>query len=173
MVTGADDSTIGVWDLESGAKSMLFTNAHDNEEITCMTFDKSWRRLMTGARNGVTKVTCYNQRSYNYTDMGLFSGYSRVGGVDPPNVNASQCLFLPLLEMPPSPAFISKPSHGLKSHYFLETFHISCVAKHSMGPNISFLETLFSQTVIRMRIAWSLGPRVDYIYLTHSVSVSL
>ena len=56
VVTGADDSTIGIWDLETGAKSMLFTNAHGGEEITCMTFDPSWRRLFTGARNGTIKV---------------------------------------------------------------------------------------------------------------------
>ena len=56
VVTGADDSSVAVWDLESGAKSMLFTNTHGQEEITCMTFDSSWRRLFTGARDGTIKV---------------------------------------------------------------------------------------------------------------------
>ena len=56
MVTGADDSTVGVWDIETGAKSMLFANAHGQEEITCMSFDNGWRRLLTGARNGTIKV---------------------------------------------------------------------------------------------------------------------
>lgn len=56
VVTAADDSTIGVWDLETGAKSMMYTGAHGNEEITCLTMDETGRRLITGARNGTIKV---------------------------------------------------------------------------------------------------------------------
>ena len=35
---------------------MLFTNTHGKEEITAMAFDAGWRRLITAARNGTTKV---------------------------------------------------------------------------------------------------------------------
>ncbi|XP_069460663.1 cilia- and flagella-associated protein 337-like [Ambystoma mexicanum] len=56
VVTGSDDSTIAVWDVETGAKYLLLDNAHGNEEITCMAFDISQRKLITGARNGTTKV---------------------------------------------------------------------------------------------------------------------
>ncbi|KAJ1129415.1 hypothetical protein NDU88_007785 [Pleurodeles waltl] len=56
VVTGAEDSTIVVWDIETGTKYLLLDNAHGNEEITCMAFDDSQRKLITGARNGTTKV---------------------------------------------------------------------------------------------------------------------
>ncbi|XP_063446060.1 WD repeat-containing protein on Y chromosome-like isoform X2 [Mytilus trossulus] len=56
VVTGCDSSNVAVWELESGNKSIVFSNAHGNEEITCMVFDESWRRLITGARNGTIKV---------------------------------------------------------------------------------------------------------------------
>ncbi len=36
---------------------MVLTEAHGKEEITYMTFDESWRQLMTGARNGTVKVS--------------------------------------------------------------------------------------------------------------------
>ncbi|KAL5017844.1 hypothetical protein ScPMuIL_003566 [Solemya velum] len=55
-VTGCDSSTVAVWDIETGSKSMTFSNAHGGEEITCMTFDYTWRWLITGARNGTIKV---------------------------------------------------------------------------------------------------------------------
>ena len=57
-MTGCDSSHVAVWELESGNKSIVFSNAHGNEEITSMVFDESWRRLITGARNGTIKV-CY------------------------------------------------------------------------------------------------------------------
>ncbi|XP_048248360.1 WD repeat-containing protein on Y chromosome-like isoform X1 [Haliotis rufescens] len=56
VVTGCDSSCIAVWDIESGRKSIVFSNAHGDEEITCMVFDETYRRLMTGARNGTIKV---------------------------------------------------------------------------------------------------------------------
>ncbi|CAH1794020.1 unnamed protein product [Owenia fusiformis] len=56
VVTGADDSTVCVWDIDSGAKCLMWTGAHGNEEITTMIFDRTWRRLFTGARNGTMKV---------------------------------------------------------------------------------------------------------------------
>ncbi|XP_071952599.1 cilia- and flagella-associated protein 337-like [Antedon mediterranea] len=56
IVTGADDSSISVWDFETGAKSHTVNKAHKDEEITCMIFTMSGRRLITGARNGTIKV---------------------------------------------------------------------------------------------------------------------
>ncbi|GFO38221.1 WD repeat-containing protein on y chromosome-like isoform x1 [Plakobranchus ocellatus] len=56
VVTGCDSSTIAVWDIETGNKSIVFSNAHGDEEITCMAFDATNRRLISGARNGTVKV---------------------------------------------------------------------------------------------------------------------
>ncbi|XP_071987728.1 cilia- and flagella-associated protein 337-like [Engystomops pustulosus] len=57
VVTASDDSSIIVWDVETGNKSLLLRNAHGDEEITCMTLDPSHRKLLTGARDGTIKVT--------------------------------------------------------------------------------------------------------------------
>lgn len=56
VVTAADDSSIIVWDLDSGTKNLVFENAHGEEEITCIAFDGNWRRLITGARDGTLKI---------------------------------------------------------------------------------------------------------------------
>ncbi|XP_031750588.1 WD repeat-containing protein on Y chromosome isoform X2 [Xenopus tropicalis] len=56
IVTGSEDSTVAVWDVETGAKSLLLGNAHGQEEVTCMALDKAQRRLITGARNGTIKI---------------------------------------------------------------------------------------------------------------------
>ncbi|XP_052783274.1 WD repeat-containing protein on Y chromosome-like isoform X3 [Mya arenaria] len=56
VATGCDSSVIALWDIETGNKSVVFSNAHGEEEITCMTFDTSYRRLFSGARNGTIKV---------------------------------------------------------------------------------------------------------------------
>ena len=56
MATGCDSSVIALWDIETGNKSVVFSNAHGEEEITCMTFDTTYRRLFSGARNGTIKV---------------------------------------------------------------------------------------------------------------------
>uniref|UniRef100_A0A8C8RKJ3 Uncharacterized protein n=1 Tax=Pelusios castaneus TaxID=367368 RepID=A0A8C8RKJ3_9SAUR len=56
VVTGCDDSTVAVWDVETGTKHLLISNAHGNEEITCMALDNSQHRLITAARNGTIKT---------------------------------------------------------------------------------------------------------------------
>lgn len=56
-MTGADDSTLISWDFDTGNKNLVFTNAHGDEEVTCMAFDGNWRRLITGARDGTIKVS--------------------------------------------------------------------------------------------------------------------
>ncbi|XP_069604801.1 cilia- and flagella-associated protein 337-like [Ranitomeya imitator] len=56
VVTASEDSSIIVWDVETGNKSLLLQNVHGEEEITCMTLDTSQRKLVTGARNGTIKI---------------------------------------------------------------------------------------------------------------------
>ncbi|XP_013420475.1 WD repeat-containing protein on Y chromosome isoform X3 [Lingula anatina] len=56
VVTGSDDSTIATWDIDTGSKALMLSNAHGEEEITSMVFDGQMRRLITGARNGTIKV---------------------------------------------------------------------------------------------------------------------
>lgn len=56
VVTTADDSSVTMWDLMTGAKRMQINNAHGSEEITAVSLDGSKRRLVTGARNGSIKV---------------------------------------------------------------------------------------------------------------------
>ena len=54
--TAGDDSTITIWDLDSGVKAFSIQDAHGSEEITCMAYSTTGRKLMTGARNGTVKV---------------------------------------------------------------------------------------------------------------------
>lgn len=56
MVTAADDSSVGVWDLETGRKAMMLTECHGHEEITSISFDTKFQRLISGARDGTIKV---------------------------------------------------------------------------------------------------------------------
>ncbi|XP_055876696.1 WD repeat-containing protein 49-like isoform X3 [Biomphalaria glabrata] len=56
VVTGCDSSTISVWDIETGSRSLVLANAHGDEEITFLAFDSTDRRLLSGARNGTVKA---------------------------------------------------------------------------------------------------------------------
>ncbi|KAM4034908.1 cilia- and flagella-associated protein 337-like [Anomaloglossus baeobatrachus] len=56
VVTASVDSSVTVWDVETGNKSLLLRNVHGEEEITCVTLDTSRRKLVTGARNGAIKI---------------------------------------------------------------------------------------------------------------------
>ncbi|XP_068118293.1 cilia- and flagella-associated protein 337-like [Hyperolius riggenbachi] len=56
VVTASEDSSVVVWDVETGNKFLLLNNVHGKEEVTCLAFDTSQRKLMTGARNGSIKV---------------------------------------------------------------------------------------------------------------------
>jgi WD40 repeat protein len=47
--------TVKLWDIETGHDIFEFTNAHDDQAITCMTFDDTGRRLITGGRDGTCK----------------------------------------------------------------------------------------------------------------------
>ncbi|XP_068439589.1 cilia- and flagella-associated protein 337 [Clinocottus analis] len=56
VVTGHADSSVSLWDVETGRRRLQILNAHGEDEVTCMTLDSSHRRLITGARNGTIKV---------------------------------------------------------------------------------------------------------------------
>ncbi|XP_061089122.1 WD repeat-containing protein 49 [Conger conger] len=56
VVTGCAGSSVAVWDVETGTKSLNLKNAHGQEEITCIAFDTSKHQFITGARNGTIKV---------------------------------------------------------------------------------------------------------------------
>ncbi len=56
LITCADNSSIGAWDIESGRKAFFILDAHDGEGITCVTIDRPCRKIATGARNGIIKV---------------------------------------------------------------------------------------------------------------------
>ncbi|XP_074477193.1 cilia- and flagella-associated protein 337 isoform X2 [Sebastes fasciatus] len=56
VATGHTDSSVSLWDVETGRRRLQILNAHGEEELTCMALDSSHRRLITGARNGTIKV---------------------------------------------------------------------------------------------------------------------
>jgi len=56
VATTSDDSSISIWDVDTGVRSLMQTDAHGTEEITCVAFDDKNRRLFTGARDGSVKV---------------------------------------------------------------------------------------------------------------------
>ncbi|CAH1777712.1 unnamed protein product [Owenia fusiformis] len=60
VITCSDGSTIKLWDFESGRPVFDFGEAHGTEAITCMDFDGTGRRLITGGRDGCLKVWNYN-----------------------------------------------------------------------------------------------------------------
>ena len=68
VVSGCHGSVITVWELTTGQKVMQFRNAHTTRrngqsvpvEITCMTFDPTLRRLITGGRDGRVKIWNFN-----------------------------------------------------------------------------------------------------------------
>lgn len=56
VVTGHADSSVSLWDVETGKRRLQISNAHGDDELTCMALDSSHRRLITGASNGTIKV---------------------------------------------------------------------------------------------------------------------
>lgn len=60
VVSACHDSVVCVWSLETGEKIIQFANAHEDSEITAMSFDPSKRRLVTGARDGTVKTWNFN-----------------------------------------------------------------------------------------------------------------
>ncbi|XP_056681108.1 WD repeat-containing protein 49-like [Monodelphis domestica] len=60
VVSCSEGSVIKVWDFETGMLLSEFIGAHSNMEITCLTFDPSGRRLVTGGRDGCLRIWNYN-----------------------------------------------------------------------------------------------------------------
>uniref|UniRef100_A0A8D1W886 WD repeat-containing protein 49-like n=1 Tax=Sus scrofa TaxID=9823 RepID=A0A8D1W886_PIG len=60
VVSCSEASVVKVWDCETGRLLSEFIGAHGNAGITCMTFDSSGRRLVTGGRDGSLKIWSYN-----------------------------------------------------------------------------------------------------------------
>lgn len=56
VITGHADSSVSLWDVETGRRRLTISNAHGEEEISCMALDSSHKRLITGAQNGTIKV---------------------------------------------------------------------------------------------------------------------
>uniref|UniRef100_A0A4W3K6E2 WD40 repeat domain 95 n=1 Tax=Callorhinchus milii TaxID=7868 RepID=A0A4W3K6E2_CALMI len=52
--------SVKVWDLDTGSLMFEFSEAHKDSAISCMTFDDSGRRLITGGRDGCLKIWNYN-----------------------------------------------------------------------------------------------------------------
>ncbi len=52
--------SVKLWDLETGKCQFEFTNAHGDEAITCMSYDGTGRRLITGSRGGECKIWNFN-----------------------------------------------------------------------------------------------------------------
>lgn len=56
VVTGHADSSLSIWDVETGRRRLQILNAHGDEMVTSMALDSSHRRLITGSRSGTVKV---------------------------------------------------------------------------------------------------------------------
>lgn len=57
VVTASADSSLAVWDVDTGCKTLEVKHAHGEEEITCVALDHTHRHLLTGASNGTIKAT--------------------------------------------------------------------------------------------------------------------
>lgn len=51
---------MSVWDVDTGEKTIQFSQCHGNMEITAMAFDPTGRRLITGGRDGSIKLWNFN-----------------------------------------------------------------------------------------------------------------
>jgi len=60
VVTASESSVIKVWDLETGRSVFEFSQAHGDHAVTCMSFDSTERRLITGGRDGRLRIWNYN-----------------------------------------------------------------------------------------------------------------
>ncbi|XP_016416478.1 WD repeat-containing protein on Y chromosome [Sinocyclocheilus rhinocerous] len=60
VVSCSEGSVVKVWDVETGAQVFEYGCAHGESAITCMAFDPSGRRLVTGGRDGCLKMWNFN-----------------------------------------------------------------------------------------------------------------
>ncbi|XP_071951711.1 cilia- and flagella-associated protein 337-like [Antedon mediterranea] len=80
IVTCSEGSVVKLWDFETGNAVFEFSQAHDDQAITCMTFDVSGRRLITGGRDGRLKVWNYNN-GHCLKRLERFEGFEEVSDV--------------------------------------------------------------------------------------------
>ncbi|XP_050985722.1 WD repeat-containing protein on Y chromosome isoform X1 [Labeo rohita] len=60
VVSCSEGSVVKVWDVDTGAQVFEYGCAHGESAITCMAFDTSGRRLVTGGRDGCLKMWNFN-----------------------------------------------------------------------------------------------------------------
>ncbi|MBN3297524.1 WDR49 protein, partial [Amia calva] len=60
VVSCTEGSVVKVWDIDTGNQVFEFGGAHGSSAITCLTFDLSGRRLVTGGRDGCLKIWNFN-----------------------------------------------------------------------------------------------------------------
>eukprot|EP00116_Pleurobrachia_bachei_P001759 sb/3462021/ len=60
VMSGCEGSVVTVWDVNTGGRMLKLSNAHGDQEITCINIDSRGRRLLTGARNGHVKIWNFN-----------------------------------------------------------------------------------------------------------------
>ena len=56
--------------IETGQKLKSFTEIHGNAEVTCMEFDDTNTKLLTGGTDGKIKIWDFNGYCYNTLDAG-------------------------------------------------------------------------------------------------------
>lgn len=49
-----------LWNLDTGEKVFEFNKAHEDGGVTCLEFDATGRRLLTGGRDGVVRMWNFN-----------------------------------------------------------------------------------------------------------------
>ena len=81
IAVGAKDSTVLIWEVETGAKVTVLSSVHDREEISSLKFDYSHKRLITGSRNGQMKIWAY-QTGQELTNL-LPIGDAEITGILP------------------------------------------------------------------------------------------
>lgn len=79
VVSCCHGSVVNVWDVHTGEKVIMFKHdVHEGQEITAMSFDSTKRRLITGSRNGTTKIWNFHNgaclRELGPTDDGEITG---------------------------------------------------------------------------------------------------
>ncbi|CAN0403813.1 unnamed protein product, partial [Hapterophycus canaliculatus] len=60
VVSGDAMGNVHVWLVETGLLAFRFGRAHGTSKISCMSFDASERRLLTGANDGTVKLWNFN-----------------------------------------------------------------------------------------------------------------
>ncbi|TPX70972.1 hypothetical protein CcCBS67573_g06381 [Chytriomyces confervae] len=56
VVTACDGGVVNVWDALSGLHIFKFADTHGKSELTAVTFDLGYRKLITGARDGTIHI---------------------------------------------------------------------------------------------------------------------